>query len=495
MRKILTKSRTGEKDKLSAISRSQAVIEFTPEGIVLSANRNFLDVMGYEEAEIIGQHHSIFMPEWDRGTDEYREFWRDLKAGQFSAGEFRRVSKSGKGVWINASYNPVFNKSGDVISILKIAADISQLKTKSSMDAGLITAINLSQAVIHFDLDSNILDANDNFCQTLGYTLDEIKGKKHAMCVAPEDQNDDYRRFWDALREGKFQTAEFRRISKSGKPVFIQATYTPILNFRGKPYKVVKFATDITDQVLRRINRIQVSGEIGKDLSEIETFVERAAQRAQVVATASSETAHSVENVAQGSSDLANSVNEISNQATRASEISRNAVTEADAAQQHFDVLAKSADQIGAIISLISDIAEQTNLLALNATIEAARAGEAGRGFAVVASEVKQLATQSARASEEIGSQILSVQDATKHAVSSIGAISKTIEDVNAISVSISSAVDQQAAVTQRISAHMTEATNAVTSINSGMGEIASATKEISASTRKVKELSQSIAS
>lgn len=495
MKHLLPGSRTGEKDKLSAIGRSQAVIEFTPDGIILSANQNFLDVMRYDQAEIIGKHHSIFMPEHDRTTDEYRAFWRDLKAGKFRAGEFRRINKSGAGVWIQASYNPVFNRAGEVISILKIAADISAQKTKSSMDAGLITAINASQAVIHFDLDSNILDANDNFCQTVGYSLSEIKGKKHAMFVAPEDQDENYRRFWDNLRQGKFQSAEFRRISKSGKPVFIQATYTPILNFRGKPYKVVKFATDITDQVLRRINRHQVSEEIGKDLTEIESFVERAAKRAQAVATASSETAQSVENVAQGSSDLANSVSEISHQANRASEISRNAVSEADSAQQHFDVLAKSADQIGAIISLISDIAEQTNLLALNATIEAARAGEAGRGFAVVASEVKQLATQSARASEEIGSQILSVQDATKHAVSSIGTISKVIEDVNAISASISSAVDQQATVTQRISAHMTEATNAVSSINSGMGEIATATNEISASTRKVKELSQSIAS
>lgn len=495
MRHSFHKRPAGEKDKLSAISRSQAMIEFTPDGTIISANQNFLDVMGYDEAEIIGKHHSLFMPQDQRGSSEYKQFWRDLAAGKFSSGEFRRLGKSGKGVWIQASYNPVFDKAGNVVSILKIASDISKQKTKSSMDAGLITAINVSQAVIHFSMDSTILDANDNFCQTLGYSLDEIRGQKHAMFVAQEDQDENYRRFWDNLRQGKFQAAEFRRIDKNGKPVFIQATYTPILNFRGQPYKVVKFATDITDQVLQRLNRHQVSEEIGRDLTEIETFVDRAASRAQSVASASSETARSVENVAQGSAELANSVGEISDQAARASEISRNAVNEADTAQQHVDVLAKSAEQIGAIINLISDIAEQTNLLALNATIEAARAGEAGRGFAVVASEVKALATQSARASEEIGSQILSVQDATRHAVSSIGAISRVIEDVNAISVAISGAVDQQASVTQRISSNMAEATNAVTNINSGMGEIASATNEISASTRKVKELSQSIAS
>ena len=478
-----------EKAKLAAIGRSQAMIEFTPDGIIKSANQNFLDLMEYSESEIVGQHHAMFVGQDDKNSAAYQEFWQDLKAGSFRASEFRRITKSGKSVWIQASYNPLIDNKGNVTGIVKIASDISLQKSRSSQNAGLITAINRSQAVIHFDMSGNIQDANENFCSTLGYNLEDIRGKHHSMFVAPEDRNAEYDAFWDKLRAGEFQEAEFRRVDKSGRDVYIQATYTPILNYKGKPYKVVKFATDITARVLARIERSRTTKEIDQDLTDIEQFVRRASERAQESASASSQTSSSVENVARGSSQLAASVEEISSQATKASDISRHAVEEANTARENFDMLARSAEQIGEIISLISDIAEQTNLLALNATIEAARAGEAGRGFAVVASEVKQLATQSARASEDIGSQILSVQDATRSATT------KGIDDVNSISGSISSAVEEQAVGTRDISSNMSEATRAVSHISEGITSIADATREIESSTQKVKALSAALAS
>ncbi|MFC6199043.1 methyl-accepting chemotaxis protein [Ponticaulis profundi] len=480
---------------LSALNRSQAIIKFSPDGVIESANKNFLNLMGYREDEVVGKHHRMFVDPEESAKADYAAFWDALRSGEFRTDEYRRVTKSGKSVWIQATYNPIMNDHGQVTGIVKLATDISAKKSKSSTAAGVITAINQSQAVIHFAMDGTIQEANENFCKTVGYESDEIVGKRHAIFVPEEERGPKYEAFWRALSEGKAQSGEFKRINKHGKPIYIQATYTPILNFRGKAYKVIKFATDITDRVLARNERQQVTAEIDRDLTSVEEIIRRAAQRAEEVARASAETSSSVENVASGSSQLANSVDEISQQASKAYQISEKAVDEARATNGHILKLSQSADQIGAIISLISDIAEQTNLLALNATIEAARAGEAGKGFAVVASEVKQLATQSAKASGDISKQISAVQDATRLVVSAIEGIEKIITDVNAISMSISGAVEEQAAVTRDISSNMMEATNAVGNISDGINTIAEATREVQGSTQKVKALSASIAS
>ena len=300
---IRLKSKSSDSaDKLAAISRSQAVIEFTPDGRIKNANDNFLNLMGYRLDEIVDKHHSLFVDPDQVGSKDYIQFWADLKAGKFQSAEFRRKSKSGKNVWIQATYNPILDKSGTVCGIIKIATDVSASKSKSSKDAGLISAINASQAVIHFDMTSTILDANENFCKTVGYSLEEIRGQKHAMFVAPEDLGPKYEAFWDSLRRGEFQTAEFKRIGKNGQPIYIQATYTPIVNFRGHAYKVVKFATDITERVLARLERAKTSAEIDTDLSEIEKTLTLASQRADAAATASAETSENVQNVARGSS-------------------------------------------------------------------------------------------------------------------------------------------------------------------------------------------------
>ncbi len=235
-----------------ALDQSLAVISFTPDGTILDANDNFLKTMGYSAGEIIGRHHSMFMPGDTAKDEDYRAFWSRLRSGQFQKGEFHRVAAGGRDIWLHASYNPIVDGSGRVTRVVKIAADITDDKHRAIDDAGQIAAIHRSQAVISFNMDGTILDANDNFLSVMGYGLNEIVGKHHRMFVAPEEVNlADYDAFWKGLRRGEFQTAEYRRIAKGGREVWIRATYNPIMGGDGTPLKVVKFAVDVTAEKQR----------------------------------------------------------------------------------------------------------------------------------------------------------------------------------------------------------------------------------------------------
>ncbi len=357
-----------------------------------------------------------------------------------------------------------------------------------------LEALGRSQAVIEFDMDGTILLANDNFLDALGYTLDEIEGKHHSMFVEQEYRDsEDYRRFWTDLAEGKFQSDEFMRIGKGGKEVWIQATYNPIFDSSGHPYKVVKFATDITGQVQERQRRASVQHRINEDLSEIAQALSNATERATSSASASEQTSSSVQTVAAAAEELVASIQEISRQVQTALDVSQNAVHEAERSGEIMSGLSEDAKTIGSVIELIDGIADQTNLLALNATIEAARAGEAGKGFAVVASEVKSLASQTSKATEEISSQIGTMQETTGHAVAAIEEIMTVIKNVGDIAASIASAVEEQTAVTNDISSNMQSAAQGVELITTNMQSISSATEQINAATMNVKEASQSL--
>ena len=232
---------------LNALDKAQAVIEFTTDGIIQQANENFLNTLGYSLNEIVGNHHKMFCDSDYIRTEEYTEFWRSLKSGKLHSGEFCRFNKMGREVWIQASYNPVFDDDGNVIRVVKFATDITASKLKSSYYEGQIKAINKAQAVIEFNLEGNILDANENFLNTVGYSLDEIKGKHHSIFIKDDyKRSAEYGQFWDRLRQGDMFDGEFERVGKSGNSVWIQASYNPILDQNGRPYKVVKFANDIT---------------------------------------------------------------------------------------------------------------------------------------------------------------------------------------------------------------------------------------------------------
>ena len=423
--------------KIAASDRAQAVIEFNLDGTVRTANNNFLKALGYSLDEINGKHHSMFMPQAERDSAAYREFWAKLNRGEYQAGEYKRIGKGGKEVWILASYNPMLDETGKPFGVVKFATEITDQKLKNADLSGQIDAIGKSQAVIEFNMDGTIIAANENFLNAVGYTLGEIRGKHHSLFVEPsEREGADYRAFWASLNRGQYQAAEYKRIGKNGKEIYIQASYNPILDLNGKPFKVVKYATDTTRQVLVRMGNERVRGMM--------------------------------ESVAAGAEELNASVREISEAMTKSRETAQGAVERVGTADAQAQRLTNAAQSMSGIIEMINNITGQINLLALNATIELARAGEAGRGFAVVASEVKSLATQAKQATDKIGEEIASLNAISGDVAGALTAIKQAITNVSEYVTSTAAAVEEQSTVTSEMSNSMQRAAAEAAKIAAG---------------------------
>ena len=423
----------------AAVSRSQAVIEFSLDGTIVTANENFLNALGYSLSEIEGKHHRMFVDPVERDSAAYRDFWAALNRGEYQAAEYKRIGKGGKEVWILASYNPVMDEKGKPFKVVKFATDVTAQKVRNADLAGQIDAIGKSQAVIEFKLDGTIIQANENFLHALGYTLGEISGRHHSMFIdQAERERPAYREFWAALGRGEFQAGEFKRVGKGGKEVWIQASYNPILDLNGKPFKVVKYASDVTKQVLVRMGNERVRSMM--------------------------------ESVAAGAEELNTSVREISAAMVKSKETAVGAVDRVAAADSQAKRLSDAAQAMSGIVEIIGNITGQINLLALNATIESARAGEAGRGFAVVASEVKSLASQAKQATDKIDMEIESLNGISGEVVTALDSIKKAIQDVAEYVTSTAAAVEEQSTVTSEMSSSMQRAAAEASAIAAGSG-------------------------
>ena len=474
---------------IAALNASQAMIAFAPDGRILTANDNFLAAVGYSLAELTGRHHSLFCDDAYAKSEAYRQFWRDLAHGRFQASVFKRFGKDGRPLWLQATYNPICDSAGRVIKIIKYASDITATKQGEIDRLGKIDAIERAQAVIEFTIDGHVLTANDNFLKVMGYRLEEIVGKPHSLfCDTDHVNSDAYRAFWNDLRHGHPHAAEYKRVAKGGREVYIQANYNPIRDDTGTIVKVVKFAMDTTDAVRRRLSNEALGHTINRDLGGVIRRVGEATAMATSATHASSETGAIINSVAAASEELSHSVRDIADSMNAARQGAESVFRHAETTNASAGSLDRSAAAMTNIVTMIQDIAGQINLLALNATIESARAGDAGRGFAVVASEVKNLANQAARSTQTIAAEISSMQSVTTDVVSALGLISNSMTGVLDNVASVAGAIDQQTQVTSEITHNMHSAVTAIHQINDSLGRIGHTFSNVTEASEKVKK-------
>jgi methyl-accepting chemotaxis protein len=371
---------------LEAINRSMACIEFDLNGVVLTANDNFLNTMRYRSEQVVGKEHRMFCTSDFGRSSEYSQLWARLRNGEFVSSTFQRIAGDGSTVWLEATYNPVKDIDGNVLKIIKYAMDVTQkVQAKHETDSKL-AAIDRSMAVIEFDLSGNIIAANDNLLRLMGYNRQDLIGKNHTLlCPADVANSAEYKDFWRRLNKGEFFSGQFKRVGRQGQTLWLEASYNPVYDANGVLCKVVKFASDVT----ARIERHEQDSRSASQAYHISIETQKvAAQGTQVIQQAASEMRQISRNIEDSSRIIGQ--------------------------------LGERSEQITAIVNTIRSIADQTNLLALNAAIEAARAGDQGRGFAVVADEVRQLAGRTSRSTEEISQMIQVIQSETQQAIVSM---------------------------------------------------------------------------
>jgi methyl-accepting chemotaxis protein len=536
------------KGQIDAIDKAQAVIEFSLDGKILRANANFQSAIGYSESEVVGQHHSMFIEPSYRQSNDYRLFWDKLGRGEYDAGQYKRIGKGGREVWLQASYNPIVGPDGKPFKVVKYATDITTDMIKGADSNGQINAINKAQAVIEFSLDGKVLRANTNFLTTMGYTEVELIGQHHSMFVDPAyRQSPEYRLFWDKLGRGEYDAGRYKRIGRGGKDVWLQASYNPIVGPDGKPFKVVKYATDISEQVrtadalqaaVRQTqdavgaakendlrHRIPLEGKTG-DIAELCGGVNGLLDTMSSIVGEVAETTHTLTSaareIASGNTDLsqrteeqaasleetAASMEELTNTvrqnaenaqqanklATSASEVAVKGGSVVAEVVHTMDGITQASRKIADIIGVIDEIAFQTNILALNAAVEAARAGDQGRGFAVVAAEVRNLAQRSANAAKEIKGLISDSVSKVESGSRLVDTAGKTMEEIVQSVKRVTDIMAEISAASQEQRGGIEQVNTAITQMDKVTQQNAALVEEAAAAAKSMEDQTGSLA-
>ncbi len=605
---------------LQAVNRSQAVAEFSMDGLLLNANDNYLKLTGYELSEVKGRTHSMFCDANYSQSDKYKVFWERLRHGEFESGEYKRIGKGGREIWVAESYNPVMDASGkpckvitfatnitetrqelqvrtaimnvtsivseanlkgDIMSInekfievskysreeligkphnttrhpdmpkevfkemwatiargkmfrgiiknrakdgtpyyvdaviapilsergrpkkyLGVRYDITAMETERQNMRGVIRAIDASYAYIEFDTSGNVTMCNKNFTETMGYSQEEVTGKHHRLfCESTYANSLEYSQFWPDLKAGRTKSGIFKRVTKMGREVWLQAVYAPVTDEVGRVVKVLKIATDVTEQQ-NMITSIQetsatlasAAAELTATATEMAKIAGRTSHESESAAAASEQVSAGVQTVATNVEEMVASIKEIGRSTHESAQMAKQTTAKVQESNAIITKLGASSQEIGAVIKVISSIAQQTNLLALNATIEAARAGEAGKGFAVVANEVKELAKQTAKATDDITNKIGAIQTDTKSAVDAISGISQAVEKLNGLSGVVATAIEEQTATTNEISRVVVESKKGVESIARTLKTVSTAANESTSSSNQTLTASRGLA-
>jgi PAS domain S-box-containing protein len=535
------------KGQADAIRLSQSVLELAMDGTVVDANEIFCRIFGYTVDEIRGKPAAMFADAAARESAEYKLMWENLQRGEHVTGQYKRIGKGGREVWLEVSFNPIIGLDGKPFKIVQIATDVTAQRLQSADFEGQIAAISKAQGIIEFSLDGKVLNANENFLNTLGYTLAEIKGQHHSIFVEPAYRASvDYRMFWEKLGRGEYDTNQYKRIGKGGREVWIQASYNPILDMNGKPFKVVKYATDVTEQVrsaealqaavreskevieaargndlTRRVPLDGKTGEIANLCEGINTLLDTMSTVVADMMDAATTISNAVAEISSGTTDLSQRTEQqASNLEETAASMEEMAATvkqNADNAQQANqlaasargtatdggDVVGKaveamsrietSSQKISDIISVIDEIAFQTNLLALNAAVEAARAGDAGKGFAVVASEVRSLAQRSSGAAKDIKALIVESGAQVKDGVKLVNDAGTALNEIVGSIKKVADIVSDIAAASREQSAGVEEINKAVTQMDEMTQQNSALVEENASATRMLQEQAEAM--